>query len=69
MATAVLGLLGFGLWGLPSVDAARLDPFLPHGAEGVLASLLTFLAFGGFDMVAAAVRRSNVPSATFPGRF
>jgi hypothetical protein len=33
VATAVLGLLGFGLWGLPSVDAARLDPFLPHGAE------------------------------------
>ena len=67
VAIAVLGLLGFGLWGLPSVDVGRFDPFFPHGFEGVLAAaLLAFLAFGGFDMVAAAGEEVERPERNLP---
>jgi basic amino acid/polyamine antiporter, APA family len=67
VVVAVLGLVAFAAWGLPSVEAARLDPFLPHGMEGVLvASLLAFLAFGGFDMVAAAGEEVRRPERTLP---
>src|SRR5258706_15273768 len=52
---AMAALLGFGLLGLPQVRVLQLAPFLPFGLGGVaMASLLAFLAFGGFDMVAAA---------------
>ena len=64
---ALLGLLGFGFWGLPSVDIDHLEPFAPHGLSGVLvASLLAFLAFGGFDMVAAAGEEIAKPERNLP---
>jgi basic amino acid/polyamine antiporter, APA family len=67
VAAAVLGLVGFAAWGLPSVEAARLEPFAPHGIGGVLsASLLAFLAFGGFDMVAAAGEEVEAPERNLP---
>jgi APA family basic amino acid/polyamine antiporter len=67
IAVALAGLLAFALWGLPSVDLERLDPFLPAGLEGVLlASLLAFLAFGGFDMVAAAGEEIDRPERNLP---
>lgn len=67
VGVALLGLAGFALWGLPSVQAARFEPFLPHGPQSVLAaSLLAFLAFGGFDMVAAAGEEIDRPERNLP---
>jgi basic amino acid/polyamine antiporter, APA family len=67
VAAAVLGLAAFALWGLPTVAADRFSPFLPDGAHGVLsAALLAFLAFGGFDMVAAAGEEVQRPERTLP---
>jgi basic amino acid/polyamine antiporter, APA family len=67
VGVALLGLAGFALWGLPSLDPARLEPFLPHGWHGVLAAaLLAFLAFGGFDMVAAAGEEIARPERNLP---
>jgi len=67
IAVALAGLLAVVLWALPSVETQRLEPFLPHGAEGVLvASLLAFLAFGGFDMVAAAGEEIDRPERNLP---
>jgi len=67
VGVALLGLVGFGVWGLPSVRAARFHPFLPHGPRGLLpASLLAFLAFSGFDMVAAAGEEIDRPERNLP---
>ena len=67
IAVALAGLFAFAAWGLPSVELQRLSPFLPAGAEGVLlASLLAFLAFGGFDMVAAAGEEIEHPERNLP---
>jgi basic amino acid/polyamine antiporter, APA family len=67
VAVAILGLSAFALWGLPSVSAERFEPFFPEGPDGVLvASLLAFLAFGGFDMVAAAGEEIEEPERNLP---
>jgi basic amino acid/polyamine antiporter, APA family len=64
---ALAGLVAFAAWGLPDVGADRLDPFLPAGLGGVLiAALPAFLAFGGFDMIAAAGEEVSRPERTLP---
>jgi APA family basic amino acid/polyamine antiporter len=64
---ALASLVGFGLVGLPQIRSDYLQPFLPKGASGVLqASLLAFLAFGGFDMVAAAGEEVEHPRRNLP---
>lgn len=64
---ALSGLAGFAAWGLPGLDSSQLRPFAPHGANGVLAaSLLAFLSFGGFDMVAAAGEEVEHPEHNLP---
>lgn len=64
---AAAALLGFGLLGLPHVHLERLTPFLPYGAGGVaVATLLAFLAFGGFDMVASAGEEIVNPERNLP---
>jgi APA family basic amino acid/polyamine antiporter len=64
---ALSGLAGFAAWGLPGVNTTQLRPFAPHGANGVLAaSLLAFLSFGGFDMVAAAGEEVQRPEQNLP---
>ena len=64
VGTAILGLAGFALYRLPEMHAAN---FTPHGAGGVFhASLLFFLAFGGFDMVAAAGEEVENPERNLP---
>ncbi|MGI8872983.1 MAG: APC family permease [Egibacteraceae bacterium] len=64
---AVVGLVTFALWGLPDVRLEHLDPFLPFGGQGVLlAALVAFLAFGGFDMVAAAGEEVHDPERNLP---
>lgn len=64
---ALASLIGFGLVGLPQIRSEYLLPFLPRGASGVLqASLLAFLAFGGFDMVAAAGEEVKEPRRNLP---
>jgi basic amino acid/polyamine antiporter, APA family len=64
---AMAALLGFGLLGLPHVHVAQLAPFLPYGVGGVaVATLLAFLAFGGFDMVAAAGEEIASPERNLP---
>lgn len=63
----ILALAGFALLGLPEIDPDRLAPFFPQGLGGVaLATLLTFLAFGGFDMVAAAGEEVADPDRNLP---
>jgi basic amino acid/polyamine antiporter, APA family len=55
VVAAIAALALFAAWGMSSIDSENLRPFVPHGVAGVMsASLLAFLAFGGFDMVAAA---------------
>lgn len=67
VSLAVAALVAFGLLGLPSVDPGRLTPFLPQGLAGVgLAALVAFLAFGGFDMVAAAGEEILEPRRNLP---
>jgi APA family basic amino acid/polyamine antiporter len=67
ISAAVLGLLAFALAGIPHLHARNYEPFLPHGARGVVtAALLAFLAFGGFDMVAAAGEEVRQPERNLP---
>jgi APA family basic amino acid/polyamine antiporter len=64
---ALAGLLGFGLLGLSAVDTSRFVPFAPTGVDGILgAALLAFLAYAGFDMVAAAGEEVQQPERTLP---
>ena len=67
IVVAVAGLVAFAAWGMPDADPGRLVPFAPHGAGGVLlAALPAFLAFGGFDMIAAAGEEVRDPSRNLP---
>jgi APA family basic amino acid/polyamine antiporter len=62
VAAAILGLAGFALYRLPDVHAGNFSPFAPHGPGSIFhAALLFFLAFGGFDMVAAAGEEIEQP--------
>jgi len=64
---AVAGLCGLVAWGLSAVELERLRPFAPHGPGGVFpAALVAFLAFGGFDMVAAAGEEVRQPERNLP---
>lgn len=67
IGVAIVALLGFALLGLPHIRFAQFTPFLPSGFGGVvLATLLAFLAFGGFDMVAAAGEEIASPERNLP---
>ncbi|WP_251863838.1 amino acid permease [Achromobacter sp. Marseille-Q4962] len=67
IGVALAGLLGFALAGLPSVQTHRFTPWMPNGASGMLsAALIAFLAFGGFDMVAAAGEEIERPERNLP---
>jgi len=67
IGAALAGLVGFGLAGMPSASAAHFTPWLPNGMAGVLAAaLIAFLAFGGFDMVAAAGEEIERPERNLP---
>jgi APA family basic amino acid/polyamine antiporter len=64
---ALVSLVGFGLFGLPHLTMRYYTPLLPNGIGGVIsAALLAFLAFGGFDMVAAAGEEIERPERTLP---
>jgi len=64
---ALAGLAGFALLGVPHVRLRLFTPFLPdHGAGVLPATLLAFLAFGGFDMVATAGEEVKRPERTLP---
>ena len=67
IGVAIVALLAFGVVGLPHVHVEQFTPFLPYGVGGVaLATLLAFLAFGGFDMVAAAGEEIASPERNLP---
>jgi APA family basic amino acid/polyamine antiporter len=67
IAVAIVGLLGFSIAGLPHIRMSQFTPLLPYGFGGVaLATLLAFLAFGGFDMVAAAGEEVASPERNLP---
>src|SRR5258706_9090161 len=67
IGVAIAALLGFSVLGLPHVHIEQYTPFLPFGLGGVaMASLLAFLAFGGFDMVAAAGEEIASPERNLP---
>lgn len=64
---AVATLAVFAGLGATHVRADRFTPFLPHGVSGILAaSLLAFLSYAGFDMVAAAGEEVESPERTLP---
>lgn len=63
----IVVLLLFAAIGTVSLRADLLTPFLPAGFGGVAAAaLVTFLAFGGFDMVAAAGEEVVEPRRNLP---
>jgi APA family basic amino acid/polyamine antiporter len=67
VALAVGGLAAFSVWGLPDVDAGRLEPLFPRGVDALApAALLAFLAFGGFDMISAAAEEVEDPERNLP---
>src|SRR5256884_1254656 len=67
IGVAIVALLAFSVLGLPHVHVAQFTPFLPYGFAGVAAAtLLAFLAFGGFDMVAAAGEEISSPERNLP---
>src|SRR2546425_1717630 len=67
IGVAIVALLGFSVLGLPLVLIEHFTPFLPFGLGGVaVATLLAFLAFGGFDMVAAAGEEIASPERNLP---
>src|SRR5256884_6508531 len=67
IGVAIVALLAFAVSGLPHVHIEQFTPFLPFGLSGVaVASLLAFLAFGGFDMVAAAGEEIASPERNLP---
>jgi APA family basic amino acid/polyamine antiporter len=65
----VIVLVVFAVVGIIKLRPHALSPFFPAGFSGIAAAtLVTFLAFGGFDMVAAAGEeivnpRRNLPRA------
>lgn len=64
---AIAGLLTFAAAGLGEVEATRLIPMFPQGLGAVVgAALLAFLAFGGFDMIAAAGEEVERPERNLP---
>ncbi|MDR5809171.1 amino acid permease [Caballeronia sp. LZ019] len=64
---AIAGLLGFAEAGTHAIQLARLTPWAPNGLQGILTGALTaFLAFGGFDMVAAAGEEIAEPDKNLP---
>src|SRR5256884_453085 len=67
IGVAMAALLGFSVLGLPHVHLEQFTPCLPFGPGGVAAAtLLAFLAFGGFDMVAAAGEEITSPERNLP---
>lgn len=67
ICVAIAGLVVFFAWGIGHVSASRFDPFAPRGLSGILsASLPAFLAFGGFDIVAAAGEEIREPGVNLP---
>ncbi len=67
VVVAIGAILAMAASGLVHVQAANFVPFLPFGLTGVLtAMLLAFLAFGGFDIVAAAGEEVKDPERTLP---
>lgn len=67
IATAVVGLIGLAIWGAPHIRADHFTPFWTDPQSGLfLATLMAFLAFGGFDMVAAAGEEIKRPERNLP---
>ncbi len=67
VSLALVSLVVSGLLGLPHFQPGNFTPLMPNGLWGVLqAALLAFLAFGGFDMVAAAGEEIKQPSRNLP---
>lgn len=67
VAAALTCFVGFAAWGLPHVHLATLEPFAPRGGFGVARAVpVLFLAFGGFDIVAAAGEEVRRPERNLP---
>lgn len=60
-------LVIFAIAGILTLRPSAITPFFPTGLAGVgAATLVTFLAFGGFDMVAAAGEEIKNPRRNLP---
>ena len=67
VAVAVTSLLVFSVVALASFDAARLRPFAPAGAGGVMrAAALLFFAYTGYARVATLGEEVREPRTTIP---
>ncbi|XP_068658545.1 cationic amino acid transporter 5-like [Aristolochia californica] len=53
--------------GFIHADTTNLEPFFPHGAEGVFrAAAVVYFAYGGFDNVATMAEETRNPSRDIP---
>ena len=67
VAGSIVVLAGFAASGLSHVEAQNFSPFFPSASGGVLAAtLLAFLVFGGFDMVASGGEEVTRPERNLP---
>jgi len=65
---AVLILGGIWVWvGTEAPSTANLSPLLPHGVGGLVQAMgYTFIAFQGFDLIAAVAGEVKEPRRTLP---
>jgi len=63
----IITLLTITICGIPHIHTELYRPFFPKGLWGVIsASVLAFLSFGGFDIIAAAGEEIKNPAKTIP---
>lgn len=67
LGLAIAGLGAFAVFSAPDVRGDNFHPFVPEGLHGVVvASLLSAVALGGFDVVASAGEEIRNPSRNLP---
>ncbi|CAK9176851.1 unnamed protein product [Ilex paraguariensis] len=54
--------------GFAHADTSNLQPFMPHGAEGVFQAVvaIVYFAYGGFDNIATMAEKTKNPSRDIP---
>lgn len=67
VTTVVLVLSGFVVTGLPNIEAAAFQPFLPNGMKGLLsATAVVFVSYAGVTKVASIAEEVRQPGRTIP---
>jgi len=68
LVLALLGALAyFVMRGLPSVEAARFEPFMPEGSRALFATAgLVFVSYGGLTKAASVAEEARNPGRNIP---